>query len=194
MLNLTTNRILKHFQDISSLAIVSAFRSENTAKENMSLHKKLKNEVKKMGFGFSELVSKWSETDPDTNEVISSDERSLMVYGIPLNDAMQIGISNGQSSIIYKDANRCAEVCTTEFIDYAGKKHKVGSIVRKFNLHSKSPLNLDDAKEIFKGRLGGAASKPVKSNRPFQLKEVLEVESPRGSVFSNGEERYFKVL
>lgn len=194
MLNLTTNRILKHLQDDEPLAIISVFRTENSPNENMKLHKAFKNRVKSMKLGFSELASKWVETDPDTNETISSDERSLMIYRISLNDAMDLGEEYSQSSIIFKDANRCAEVCTRDFVDANGKKHQVGNIVRVFKTKSSSPLNLDDAKKIFDGRMGGPASKPIKSNRSFTLKEVYEVESPRGSVFSNGEERYIRII
>lgn len=193
MLNLTTNRILKHLQDDNPLAIVSAFRSENSLAENMKLHKELKAKIKKMKLGFSELVSKWVETDPNTNETYSSDERSLMIYGISLKDAMDIGESYDQSSIIFKDANGCAEVCIIPFIDANGKKHQHGNIVRTFNTKSSSSLNLEIAKDIFGNRLGGPASKPIKSNRPFTLKEMFEVESPRGNVFSN-DERYLKIF
>ena len=71
--------------------------------------------------------------------------------------------------------------------------YKVGNIVRTFNVSSTSPLNLQDAKDIFEKRKGGPASMPIKSNRAFKLENVLEVESPKGSNFSE-KERYTKVF
>ena len=68
------------------------------------------------------------------------------------------------------------------------------NVLVKSNMKSKTPLNLDDAKEIFAGHMSGPASKAVKSNRPFTLKEVCIVELPKGSMFSNGEERYVDLL
>lgn len=194
MLNeISTNRILKHFQDDSCLAIISSYRTERTEQENRKLLNKLKQEVKSLKLGFSELISRWSEIDSETKEVISSDERSLMIYGISLEDAIKFGQELQQSSIIYKNADKCAEVCTTEFIDYDGKEHKVGNIVRTFNVSSSTPMNLQDAKDIFEKRKGGPASMPIKSNRAFKLESVLEVESPRGSTFSE-KERYLKIF
>ena len=92
MLNeISTNRILKHFQDNSCLAIISSYRTERTEQENRKLLNKLKQKVRSLKFGFSELISRWSEIDPETKEVISSDERSLMIYGINLEDAIKFG-------------------------------------------------------------------------------------------------------
>ena len=147
-----------------------------------------------MGLGFSELKSKWVEIDPSSGKPIESNERALMVYEISLKKAMELGQYYSQSSIIYKDASKCAEVCTMPFIDADGKKHNAGNVVRTFNAKSSSPLNLDAAKEIFAGRQCGPASKAVKSNRPFFLKEVCIVEPPRGSMHSDGEERYVDLL
>lgn len=193
MLDLTTNRILQHLQDKNTLAIISPYRTENSNQENKRLLNNFKSQVRSKNLGFSELKSKWVEIDQNTNQSISSDERALMIYHISLQDAMNFGRIYNQSSIIYKDANRCAEVCTTSFIDSNGHHYTPGNIVRTFNVNGTNPLNLNIAKEIFADRLGGPASKPIKSNRAFTLKEVCMVESPRGNIFSN-EERYSDLL
>jgi hypothetical protein len=191
---ISTNRILKHFQDDKSLAIISTFRDERSLKENMKLLQELKTFVKnKLKLGFTELISRWSEYKEDTDKVESSDERSLMIYNISLEDALKLGSQYNQSRIIYKNSSKCAEVCTTQFIDYNSKEHNVGEIVRTFNIHTNNPLHLNTAKEIFAKRIGGPASKPIKSNRSFKLENVFEVESPRGSNFSE-HERYLKII
>ena len=182
---ISTNRLLKHFQDENTFAIISTYRTERTEAENKKLLLELKTKIKKMKLGFTELLSKWVEKDPETNKTVSSDERSLMIYSISLNDAIKLGKEYDQSSIIYKNKEKCAEICTVGFEDFNGKKHDVGNVVRTFKTNdSKTPLNLNIAKEIFSDRLGGPVSKPIKSNRAFTL---FEIESPRGTVFSNSE-------
>ena len=61
-------------------------------------------------------------------------------------------------------------------------------------MKSNPVLNTELAKEIFANRVAGAASKPVKSNRQFVLKEMYLVETVRISMFSDGSERYVKLF
>lgn len=193
MLNeISTSRLLKHLSDNKTLAIISTYRTERTEKENLKLLKELKHTVIKMKLGFTEFIARWVETDDDGNSD-SSDERSLMIYGITLDQAIELGKQYDQSSIIFKFAEKCAEVCTVPFTDYEGKKHEEGSIVRVFNTHSDKPLNIEQAKAIFNKKLGGPASMPVKGNRPFNLQEVLEVEPPNAKTFSV-KERYIRLI
>jgi hypothetical protein len=196
----STNRLLRHLQDDRTLAMISTYRSKRrngdakTKKENLSDLQELKGIVRnRLNLGFSEFVSRWTATDNDTNKVVTSDERSLMIYGISLKDAMELGKKYEQDSIIFKSKDQCAEVCTTPFMDYEGKEHKFDDVVRLFDVKSKTPLNLDMAKDIFENRIGGLFSKPVKGNRPFALKSVYEVEGPRPSVFSESE-AFFRIF
>jgi len=161
----------------------------------MALLKRFKNDVRrKLGLGFTELKSRWVETDQNTGRVLSTDERSLIVYGMSLEDAMSYGKEFSQSSIIVKDGEKCTEVCTTGFTDYEGQTCGVGDVVRTFDVFGNpTAFNLQDAKDIFEKRKGGPASMPVKSNRPFKLAEVFEVESPSGKNFSN-RERYVRLV
>lgn len=192
---ISTTRLLGHFTDNGQLAVISTFRSERTESENMALLRKFKDDVRrKLGLGFTELKSRWVECDPVSGETLSTDERSLIVYGMSLEDAMSYGKEFGQSSVIFKDGERCAEVCTTGFTDYEGKTHRVGDVVRTFDVFGNpTAFNLQDAKDIFEKRKGGPASMPVKSNRPFKLAEMFEVESPSGKNFSD-RERYVRLV
>lgn len=192
MLNeISTSRLLKHLSDNKTLAIISTYRTERTEAENRSLLGKLKRDVRSMGLGFTEFIARWVQDNDGETE--ASDERSLMIYGISLDKAIELGQEYEQSSIIFKSSDKCAEVCTTAFTDYEGVSHTVGNIVRTFNMNSDRPLNIDQAKAIFSQRMGGPASMPVKGNRPFNLQEVLEVESARGSTFTT-KERYIKLI
>lgn len=187
IVEISTSRILQHFLDDSSLAIVSTFRVERTKSENMNLLRKFKNQLKAKKIGFTEIVSRWVEQNQETGENESSDERSLLAYGISLEDAMAFGKEFQQSSIIFKNNEKCAEVCTNDFIDWEGHEFKTGDVVRVFNVRSKTPFNLEDAKEIFAKRKGGPASNPIKSNRAFRLSEMYQVESVHPNTFSTTE-------
>ena len=189
----STSRILGHFTNDEVLAIISTYREERPEKENRRLLKELKSKVREKGLGFTELLSRWAEMG-DGGNVKNSDVRSLLIYGIPKQRAMELGADYQQKSIIVKDADGCREVCTTPFIDYEGKSHEVGDTVRTFNVKdTDKPLNLDDAKEIMAGRMGGLISSLVKSNRPFKLVGVFEVESPRPSYFCE-HEKYSRIF
>ena len=45
---ISTNRLLKHFTDDKTLAVISTFRTERTESENISLIKELKSWVNSM--------------------------------------------------------------------------------------------------------------------------------------------------
>ena len=184
---ISTNRLLRHFTDEGDMAVISTYRTERTEDENKNLLKDFKKEVRALGLGFSEFVSKWVEEDKDTGEMVSSDERSLAVYGLPLDKALEFGKKYQQSSILFKDKDGCKEICTVGFVDYDGNKFAPGDVVRKFNIDGSKPLNLKDAEDIFSRRKGGPASMPVKGNRAFRLNEMYEVEGHKASTFCEKE-------
>ena len=181
-----TNRLLKHFIDDQTMAVVSTYHPERTEIENRSLLRRFKAEVRAMKLGFTEFVSKWVE-EGDDGKMLSSDERSLAVYGISREDAMEFGKQYQQSSILFKDGTGCYELCTSAFVDYDGNKFDPGDVVRKFNISGSAPFNLKDAEDIFSKLKGGPASMPVKSNRAFRLDEMYEVESEKATTFSGWE-------
>lgn len=188
---ISTSRILRHLKDGETLAMISTFRpeSERDLRENMRLLNELKRKVRSKGLGFTEFIARWSAANDETGEIENSDERSLMIYGISKDDAIQFGKDYNQDSIIFKDETGCYEICTRDgFRDWiSGDTHKVGDIVQKFNVEDGNIMNIDDASEIFQKRRGGPASMPVKSNRPFHLSEAYRVIPPRPSYFHKHE-------
>ena len=184
---ISTTRLLKHFTDDKTLAVISTFRTERTESENISLLKELKSWVRRNKLGFTEFVSRWSEQDPETGEIDVSDERSLAIYGISKKDSMMLGAKYQQSSILFKDGNGCSEICTTPFIDYEGNKFNVDDVVRKFNIDGNKTFNLEQAERIFSRREGGPASKPIKGKKAFKLNEVCEVEPVRSATFASNQ-------
>ena len=183
---ITTSNLYKRLTDDKTCAIISPYRSEYTEEENRVRMVKLKSQIRKLGLGFSEFISRWVEDGK------AYDERSLLVTGISKEQAIKLGREFNQSSIIFKDKNDCVEICINKFESFSP-----GDIVREFNISSDHILNLSEAKEIFARKKGGSASKPIKrgGNREFVLKEkpaeesfeLYEVEQPRPSYFQNRE-------
>ena len=188
------SRVYHHLMEAPTLAIISTYRDEREEPHNRELLVELKREVRKLGLGFNELVSRWSEQNEETGNVVSSDERALLIPNISYEDAFELGKKYDQSSIIFKDANSCREVCTNNFTSWDDKSYTSGDIVRTFNTRrdNNNIFNLDDAKEIFGRRKGGPASKLVKGDRSFHLSEVLEYSKPRASYFQT--KGYYKTI
>lgn len=181
------SRIYKKLTDDSSCAIISTYRGERSEQENRKLLNDLKN-IARSKYGFIEFISRWSEDIG--GEVVSSDERSLLIPNITFSEALRLAQKYDQASFIYKDKDCCKEYCSNDFKDYDGKYFSVGDTVRTFNTNKddKNILNLTDAREIFERRKGGPASYLVKGSgqKAFHLEEVLEVEGARASYFQKG--------
>lgn len=194
----STSRTYNHIVKDDNFAIISPYRTENSDAQNRSNMNSLKQEVRKLGYGFNELIARWVEYDENAEKNVASDERSLFIHGITKDQAMKLGKKYNQSSIIVKDESGCYEVCTTPFsYEDNGKiiEYNVGDTVRPYNITGDKVLNIEDAKEIFSGRVDGPSSKPVKGTRPFKFTtnentklEVYSVESPRASYFHNSKD------
>ena len=65
---------------VSDFMVMSSDRGERSAAENMSMYKKLKQEVKMAGYPFTELVGSWVETNAETGEQVRVTENSIVVY------------------------------------------------------------------------------------------------------------------
>lgn len=171
----STSRFYQRMTPESEWAIISPYRSEYSEKENRERMVKLKSEVRKLGYGFNQLLSRWVEDGENF------DEQSLFIPNMKSDEAIKLGKKYEQSSIIINNADGCYEICTTPF-----ENNKEGDVVRKFNLSGNSPMNISDAEQVFSHRKGGAVSKPIKGGKPFRLSEVYEVFAPRASYFQNG--------
>ena len=137
MLNeISVNRILSHFKYNGTLAIISTYRIERSEAENKKLLNKLKSECKALKLGFTEFIYRFVEKNLETNSSVTSDERLLVIYGISLETAMHLGQEYDQSSIVFKDKNKCAEVCTCDFKPYDSRSITLNDVVRKFNFNN----------------------------------------------------------
>lgn len=191
-----TYRIYNHLTEDDSWAMISPYRTERTKAENNKKMSELKSKVRELGYGYTELKATWSEKDEESDEVVHSNEYSLLIYGIDRKTAIRLGAEFDQSSIIVKDGDLVAEICTTPFTTYDGRKMSKGDVVRTFNINGKNVLNIQKAADILYGKdeEGGATSTPTQGGgRPFALSEgrvlesICEVESPRASYFRKEE-------
>lgn len=172
----STSRIYTHINENNNWAIVSAWKYDLDNIENHQRMINLRSKVRNKKFGYIPFISKWAEN----GEVF--DEESLFIPKMSKEDAIELGKEFNQSSVIIKNDDGCFEICTVPFVSYEGKKFNIGDIVRKFNTNNK--LNIDDAKNIFAGRIGGAASQLLRGSKTsFRLSEVWEIEDPRASYF-----------
>ena len=143
----------------------------------------LKRKVRNAGFGFIQFVSRWVENGE------AFDEESLMCPEMDGDTAIELGKDFEQSSVIICEDGKVYEICTTPFETYTD-----GDIVRTFNLSGNTPMNIQDAEEIFAKRKGGPVSKPKYGKaKPFTLKEMYEIEAPRASYFQT-QPRRLKIL
>ena len=177
----STSRIYKRLSGEGTFAIISPYRGEYSRNENMARMLELKTDVRKLGYGFNQFISRWVE------DGVSYDEQSLLIPNIKENEAIALGKKFEQSSIIFKDDTSCREICTTPFENY-----KDGEVVRTFYTKDNTLMNINEAKEIFSRRKGGPASMPIKGSnkKPFTLKaneslEVYEVIPARPSYFQS---------
>lgn len=183
-------RVYNHMQN--DFAIISASRYNLSAEKNHYRTSQLKQDIRKLGLGYTELLGRWKEINPDNGDEIISDERSLFIPDITLSDAESLGKKFEQSSIIYGKDGVVKEICTKGFTGDDKKEYRPGDVVRTFNLKGNTPLNIQDATNIFTNKVGGFGSKIIKDGRAFRLDEILEVESPKVTTF-NSHERYIKL-
>lgn len=187
------SRIYSHITGNKDWAIISPYRSNLSKSENIRKMKDLKSKIKGLGYGYTELKSTWSEKNKETGEVNSSNEYSLLIFGIGKKEAMKLGTEFEQSSIVVKDGDVVEEICTTPFTTYDGKNVGIGDTVRKFNAEGNHVLNIDRAEKIVSGEDSGFVSTPTQGgSRPFSLSESIlesvdEVEPPRASYFRDKE-------
>lgn len=177
MLNEASNaNIYKRLSDPEqTVAIISPYRGEYSEKENRQRLTKLKSDVRNLGLGFNQLISRWVEDGE------AFDEQSLFIPNITYKQAYALSKAYEQSSFIFKDKDGLREICTTPFENYSE-----GDVVRTYKTGRNELFNFEDAKAVFSRRVGGPGSQLVKGSnkQPFQFKtvdEVWEVKQPRPS-------------
>lgn len=104
-------RAYQHYlkSDKNSFAIITAYRGENTSKENRALQKQLEKDLRNLGLGFSKFTGHWRECrikdvdyeDCPPENLVDSTEESLFVTGIKLADAKRLSDKYGQDGTVY---------------------------------------------------------------------------------------------
>lgn len=180
LINEATSRIYRQLTDDSDCAILSAYVDDESIEENKKSFTQLKADVRKAGYGYRTFVSRW------VSDGIAFDEEALLIPKIDYRTAFRLSSKYNQKSFIYKNKNKCVEICTTPFEAY-----KEGDVVRTYNISGNNTLNIAQAQQIFSRKLSGPASKPVKgsNSKPFNLQvenyELLERYDPKASYFED---------
>lgn len=169
-------------QQDDSWAIISAYTDDNSEEKNISQMQTLKMRCKK--YGFVQFKSIWKSGQ------YFSEQRSILIPNIPINQAKNLGEQFGQKTIIVCENKKCIEVCTTPFDIYEQNEivhFNVGDTVNIFNVSGNKVLNIQLAKQILQKKVPGSVSVPLHRGKPFTLSKIIQVEEPRPSYFQQTE-------
>ncbi|MBO6011849.1 MAG: hypothetical protein J6P71_08680, partial [Oscillospiraceae bacterium] len=100
----------------------------------------LKRDVRRRGFRFAEYAAKWAEDGAER------EARSLLIPGIRLERAIEIGRKHGRQTVVFKDGNVCAEYCAAPF-----GGHYAGDSVATYDVDKNDPLNVRLLRAVFSG-------------------------------------------
>lgn len=129
------SRIWKFISDENySFGIISAFRGENSPKENERLSDELLADIRK-NYGYIPLKGGFVESE---KEVI---EKSFLVPKITESDLVRLGIKYDQYSVIYKDKNSFVEIGTNS-------DSGINTILNRFSSDKRNGMTF--AKELVK--------------------------------------------
>lgn len=132
------SRIWQHIKDDKSFGVISPYRAYLSQQENKQRYDQLKKEVRKLGYGFIEMIGGFDEE----GNIVK--EKSLFIPNVKRSDITELGIKYDQYSVIYKDSKEFIEIGTNAV---AG----VGEVKNKFDKISDKNIDLgsDNLKYFF---------------------------------------------
>ena len=171
------SRILKHLQDDSTFAVISAYNYGLPVKENEKRNSDLKNRIhglKDRKVGYVELKSKWLNLEGEYEE-----ERSLFINNISKEEALKLGKDFKQETILWKDKDGLVELKPT------------GQLVRRF---TKSMAI--DRKDVFSALKKGTQSRLNFTFKEFKIEESNDLKSFNDALnyYDGGPGRNWKVI
>ena len=130
-------RVLQHIQgkkNVKSWGVVTAYRSDNTPKQNVEANKKLAEIIREKGLGFFQLEGHWQECQDRTknyfdcpkSQLKDATEISLFVPNIKAKDIHQIGNQFNQDSVLFggeETKNRGFLIYKNGRIENVGEMH-----------------------------------------------------------------------
>jgi hypothetical protein len=139
------SQIIKHITEpTSTFAQISASRKQYSKKENEERHQQLKQDVRKLGFGFIEMAGGFEEEDGTVQE------KSLFIPNMPKDIAVRLGEKYEQFSVIWKSPDEFIEIGTN-------KNSGINNVISRFKKTGRDviDLNKDSVKnfwsQIYKG-------------------------------------------
>ena len=129
------SRIMQHIQSPKPFGVISPFRADNSAKENEDAYNELKNDVRKLGYGYIPLQGGYKEESGFVKE------KSLFIPGISRKEIIDLGKKYGQYSVLYKEGNDFSEIGTN-------KNAGIGKKLMSFKTTGKN-ISVDDVGDMF---------------------------------------------
>lgn len=179
------SQIIKHITEpTSTFAQVSASRKQYSKKENEERHAQLKQDVRKLGFGFIEMAGGFEEEDGTVQE------KSLFILNIPKDIAVRLGEKFEQFSIIWKSPDEFIEIGTN-------KNSGINNVINRFKKTGKDVIDLNkDSVKNFWSQLYKGAHKNKKFLFVMERTDVSwwtewKINSKQGG---NDSELWFRIL
>ncbi len=97
------SRIIHHIEAGTSFAVISAYEKEYPLEVNFKKHEELRQDIRKMGYGYIEQKSGYSYINKKDNQEGMFDEESFFIPLITKKEALDLGNSYKQESILFKD-------------------------------------------------------------------------------------------
>lgn len=117
--NKNKSRIYQHIEHNESFGIISAYRQNKD--DNQSQHASLKDKVRSLGLGFTELKGGYIESGN------KAEAKSLFIANITRKEAIKLAKELNQQSILFKDNNGFVEIGTND-------KSESGEILNTFSI------------------------------------------------------------
>ena len=110
------SQILRFIENKRPFVMISPITSDMTADEEEKVYKEMKIDLRRLGYGYNELIGFYTPVDDNGNpiEEEGSEELSFIVPNMSLDDALKLGKKYNQQSVLYFDGEKFSLVdCNT---------------------------------------------------------------------------------
>lgn len=143
----SSNLLSKLYAPNKNIAIVSI------DEKKMDLIEREKSKLEKSKMDYFHVETTWKRTtNPDDGKIR---KQAFVMFGISLQQALELGKELEQNSIIYKDGQAYCEVATKDFVcTKDGKQYSRGTTISRYDIFSNPPLDIKLVVEILSKKKG----------------------------------------
>lgn len=157
--------IILHLNESPNCAVISPWVDHCTDEENKRRMARLKTDVRKHGFGFTEFIFRWKVGDQQ------EEKRFVMIPKIEKSAAIRLGADYEQKSVLWWNGVDFEELCSLVIEGFLCL-----DILQRFEI-TKDQITVEQVKDV----LCQWIKRITFSSRPTA--ELFEVEQPRPSYF-----------